>query len=109
MTETLPRIYLLLAAASGIPMRPETLLKIAGLWIQEEHAPMTDYQRSLFRMAATDGRLRWVNWGPDGSGYVLTGLGEAAVDVYNTRYGPAPINRDYAREIHRKAEGHDEA
>lgn len=104
MTDTLPHIYLLLAAASGIPTRPETLLKVAGLWTQEEHAPMTDHQRSLLRMAATDGRLRWVSWGPEGKGYVLTGLGEAAVDVYHGRYGPAPINRDYARQLRQRTE-----
>ncbi|GAA5515073.1 hypothetical protein Dcar01_03837 [Deinococcus carri] len=86
---SLPHIYRLLAVFSGVPTPPVPALKRAGLWLQDDHAEMTQYQRGLLRILANDGRIRWVTWGSDGPGYVLTGYGETALDAYQQRYGPA--------------------
>lgn len=89
----LPDLYRLLAVFSGIPKPTLPALRASGLWTQDEHAAISDYQRGLLRILATDGRIRWVTWGPDGPGYVLTGYGDAALDVYRQRYGPAHTPR----------------
>ncbi|MDL2342583.1 hypothetical protein QOL99_00270 [Deinococcus sp. MIMF12] len=85
----LPHLYRLLAVFSGIPKPPALAVKDAGLWTQDEHAPLTDHHRALLRRLAEDGRVQWVTWGPDGPGYVLTGYGEIALESYRQRYGPA--------------------
>ena len=89
----LPNIYILLSVFSGIPLGPVAALKKSGLWADDDHAPISDYLRGLLRILAKDSRIRWVTWGPDSPGYVLTGLGEAALDVYHTCYGPANAPR----------------
>ncbi|WP_104992703.1 hypothetical protein [Deinococcus sp. NW-56] len=91
--QPLPDTYRLLSVLSGIPLKTVPALKLAGLWTQDDAAPITDAQRALLRQLTTDGRVRWVTWGPDGEGYVLTGYGEAALDVYHQRYGPANAPR----------------
>lgn len=91
--QNLPDTYLLLSVFSGVPLKSVPALKLAGLWTQPDGAPITDHQRALLRRLSADGRLRWVNWGPDGEGYVLTGYGEAALDGYYLTYGPAHAPR----------------
>ena len=48
--------------------------------------------RGLLRQLSTDRRIRWVEWKQGNvvmrQGYVLTGYGEAALDVYLAAYGP---------------------
>lgn len=90
---SLPDIYILLSVFSGIPLGPVAALKQSGLWTDEDDAPISDHLRGLLRTLARDGRIRWVTWGPDGPGYVLTGLGEVALDGYYQRYGPANAPR----------------
>ncbi|WP_295822590.1 hypothetical protein, partial [uncultured Deinococcus sp.] len=93
----IPDIYRLLAAFSGIPQSPVAALEAAGLRVpptDDAATPATELtseHRGLLRTLTVDGRIRWIPgpWGPDGPGYVLTGLGEAALDVYAQRYGPA--------------------
>lgn len=89
----LPDIYLLLSVFHGIPQKTIPALKKSGLWKDDDHAPISDYLRGLLRILASDGRIQWVTWGPDGPGYVLTGYGEAALEVYFHRYGPAHAPR----------------
>ncbi|MBB6016783.1 hypothetical protein [Deinococcus radiopugnans] len=89
----LPPIYRLLAVFSGVPKTTMNALQDSGLWTQEEGAAISDHQRGLLRVLSTDGRIQWVTWGPDGPGYVLTGFGEAALDTYAQRYGPAHAPR----------------
>ena len=89
----LPDIYLLLSVFHGIPQKTIPALKKSGLWTDDDNAPISDYLRGLLRILARDGRIQWVTWGPDGPGYVLTGYGEAALDAYHQRYGPANAPR----------------
>ncbi len=91
--QKIPEIYRLLSVFNGIPKSTVPALKQSGLWLSDDHAPISDHMRGLLRQLATDGRIRWVTWGPDGPGYVLTGYGEAALDVYFHRYGPAHAPR----------------
>ena len=102
---TLPDPYRLLSVFSGVPQKTVAALKASGLWQPEtDSEPIPDHLRGLLRTLAGDGRIRWVTWVPDGAGYVLTGLGEAALDIYHQRYGPAnaprrgPSLRDVLRE-----------
>lgn len=92
-TSPLPDVYRLLAVFSGIPKTTLSALHDSGLWTQEDGAAISDHQRGLLRVLSTDGRIQWVTWGPDGPGYVLTGFGEAALDTYAQRYGPAHAPR----------------
>lgn len=91
---TLPDSYRLLSIFSGVPQKTVAALKASGLWQPAaDSEPIPDHLRGLLRTLAGDGRIRWVTWGPDGSGYVLTSLGESALDVYHQRYGPAHAPR----------------
>lgn len=89
----LPDMYRLLAVFSGVPKTTMNALQDSGLWTQEKGAAISNYQRGLLRMLDIEGRIRWVSWGPDGCGYVLTGEGEVALDTYAQRYGPAHAPR----------------
>lgn len=88
-----PDLYRLLAVFSGIPTPTLPALIAAGLHSGKAAEPISEQQRALLRMLTTDGRIRWVTWGPDGPGYVLTGIGEEAVKIYAQRYGPAHARR----------------
>lgn len=100
---SLPDTYRLLSVFSGVPLRPHAALEAAGLRVpvtdprdpqDPGKAPLSDHHRYLLRhLSAETGRVRWVTWGPDGPGYVLTGHGELALDVYHQRYGPAHARR----------------
>jgi len=87
--QSLPDTYRLLSVFSGIPLKSVAALKLAGLWAQDDSAPISDHLHALLRRLSDDGRIRWVAWGPDGEGYVLTGYGAAALDNYHQTYGPA--------------------
>lgn len=87
----LPHVYRLLSVFSGIPLGTFEALRRSGLW--EDAGPVCDSHRALLRLLTTDGRIRWVTWGPDGPGYVLTGYGEVALETYFQRYGPAHAPR----------------
>lgn len=107
-----PHIYRLLAVFSGIPTPPIAALKKSGLWADDDHAKaIPEHLRGLLRTLKDDGRIRWVTWGPDGPGYVLTGLGESALDVYHQRYGPAlaPRSGPSLAEIIRQRKAEKEA
>ena len=106
MTDALTRLhdtYRLLSVFSGVPLRPHAALEAAGLRVpvtdprdpqDPGKAPLSDHHRYLLRhLSAETGRIRWVTWGPSGPGYVLTGHGELALDVYHQRYGPAHARR----------------
>lgn len=103
MTDSaLPDTYRLLAVFSGIPLKTLPALEAAGLRVPvTDHgdpqdpgkAPISEHHRALLRQLACSGRIRWVSWGPDGPGYVLTGEGEVAIDGYYQRYGPAHAPR----------------
>lgn len=83
-----PETYRLLAVFSGIPLKSVPALVAAGLRVEGDPDAISEYHRALLRdLHERSGRLRWVSWGPDGPGYVLTGLGEAAIDVYAAQYG----------------------
>lgn len=95
---TLPDTYRLLAAFSGVPLKTLPALEAAGLRLpvtdpsdpdDPGRTPISDHHRALLRQLAGSGRIRWVSWGPDGCGYVLSGHGEVALDEYAQRYGPA--------------------
>lgn len=93
----LPPAYRLLATMSGVPIMHVEALKRAGLWGEHqkpgaEH--MTDEQRALLAHLVEQKRIRWVPWGPDGEGYVLTGTGEGVLSVYFNKYGPALTKRE---------------
>lgn len=99
---TLPFEYRLLSVFSCTPLMSIPALEAAGLRVpvtnpSDPHdpgrAPMSDAHRALLRRLSTDGRIRWVTWGPDGPGYVLTGYGEGALEIYHQRYGPAHAPR----------------
>lgn len=99
---TLPDTYRLLAVFSGIPLKSVPALEAAGLRVpvtdptdpkDPGRAEISDHHRALLQRLANDGRIRWVSWGPDGCGYVLTGEGEVAIDGYFQRYGPAHAPR----------------
>lgn len=120
MTEknSLPDTYRLLSVFSGIPLGPVKALEAAGLRVpvtdpRDPQDPgkveVSDYHRALLRQLAESGRIRWVSWGPDGAGYVLTGEGEAAIDIYYQRYGPAhaPRRGPSLAEIARRNRAHD--
>lgn len=98
----LPPAYRLLAVFSGIPLKSIPALEAAGLRVpvtdpkdpnDPGRAEVSDHHRALLRQLTRDGRIRWVSWGPDGCGYVLTGEGEVAIDQYFQRYGPAHTPR----------------
>lgn len=83
-----PETYRLLAVFSGIPLPVMPALIAAGLRREGDSSAITDHHRALLRdLNEGSGRIRWVSWGPDGPGYVLTGFGEEAIDVYAARYG----------------------
>ncbi|CAM3664641.1 hypothetical protein [Deinococcus frigens] len=99
---TLPDTYRLLATFSGVPLKTLPALEAAALRLpitdpsdpnDPGRAPISDHHRALLRQLAGSGRIRWVSWGPDGCGYVLTGHGELALDEYARRYGPAHTPR----------------
>lgn len=102
-TQGLPHEYRLLSVFSCAPLKSTPALEAAGLRLpvtdstdpqDPGRAPISDAHRALLRRLTTDGRIRWVTWGgPDGPGYVLTGIGEAALEVYHQRYGPAHAPR----------------
>lgn len=96
-----PDLYRLLAVFSGVPVPTLPALVAAGLHSGTAAEPINEAQRSLLRMLSQDRRIQWVTWGPDGPGYVLTGIGEEAVKVYAQRYGPAHARRRWPplREI----------
>lgn len=96
-----PDLYRLLAVFSGIPRTTLSALVAAGLHSGTAAEPISEAQRSLLRMLSQDRRIQWVTWGPDGPGYVLTGIGEEAVKIYAQRYGPAHARRRWPplREI----------
>lgn len=96
-----PDLYRLLAVFSGVPIPTLPALVAAGLHSGTAAEPISEAQRSLLRMLSQDRRIQWVTWGPDGPGYVLTGIGEEAVKVYAQRYGPAHARRRWPplREI----------
>ena len=97
--QTIPDSYRLLAVFSGQPLFTIPALERAGLRVavtdradlnDPGRAPLTDAHRSLLRdLAERRGWIRWVKWG--GEGYVLTGLGEYALDDYRQRYGPVQV------------------
>ncbi|GHG35684.1 hypothetical protein GCM10017784_32140 [Deinococcus indicus] len=98
----LPYPYRLLAVFSGVPLRPQAALEAAGLRVpvtdpgdpeDPGRAEISGEHRALLKLLADQGRVRWVTWGPDGAGYVLTGYGETALDAYHQRYGPAHAPR----------------
>ncbi|GGS38026.1 hypothetical protein [Deinococcus knuensis] len=96
-----PDLYRLLAVFSGVPVPTLPALVAAGLHSGQSAEPISEHQRTLLRMLSQDRRIQWVTWGPDGPGYVLTGIGEEAVKVYAQRYGPAHARRRWPplREI----------
>lgn len=89
----LPDLYRLLAVFSGIPLQSAPALEAAGLRASGDATEISDHHRALLRLLTHQGRIVWVTWGPDGCGYVLTGYGETALDVYHQRYGPAHAPR----------------
>ncbi|GAA0508565.1 hypothetical protein [Deinococcus depolymerans] len=96
-----PDLYRLLAVFSGVPVPTLPALVAAGLHSGQSAEPISEAQRSLLRILSQDRRIQWVTWGPDGPGYVLTGIGEEAIKVYAHRYGPAHARRRWPplREI----------
>ena len=88
-----PDLYRLLAVFSGVPVPTLPALVAAGLHSGQSAEPISEHQRTLLRMLSQDRRIQWVTWGPDGPGYVLTGIGEEAVKIYAQRYGPAHARR----------------
>ncbi|GGB64624.1 hypothetical protein [Deinococcus soli (ex Cha et al. 2016)] len=88
-----PDLYRLLSVFSGVPVPTLPALIAAGLHSGKAAEPISEQQRTLLRMLSQDRRIQWVTWGPDGPGYVLTGIGEEAVKVYAQRYGPAHARR----------------
>ncbi|MVN86892.1 hypothetical protein GO986_08955 [Deinococcus sp. HMF7620] len=106
-----PDLYRLLAVFSGIPMPVLPALVAARLHSGDQREPISDHQRGLLRWLAGQGRIRWVNWGPDGAGYVLTGYGETRLVTYEAQYGPAhaPRRGPPLREVlvHRLLDGFD--
>ncbi|GGI75107.1 hypothetical protein [Deinococcus wulumuqiensis] len=87
-----PDIYRLLSAFSGEPRSPYDALRASGLWWGEDSESLPPELRALLRQLSTEGRVRWVEWKQGEvvlrQGYVLTGCGEAALDVYLAAYGP---------------------
>lgn len=107
-----PEIYRLLAVFSGIPLGPVAALEAAGMRVPvtDRHdlrdpglEELSDEHRALLRLLADQGRIRWVKWPqekkggrfvPPVEGYVLTGYGETALEVYRNDHGPTfPIRR----------------
>ncbi|MFC4636969.1 hypothetical protein [Deinococcus hohokamensis] len=89
----LPELYRLLAVFSGLPLKTLPALEAAGLRVPGGASEISDAHRALLRLLTQQARIRWVTWGPTGPGYVLTGYGETALDVYHQRYGPAHAPR----------------
>lgn len=93
--QDIPEIYRLLAVFSGEPLLTLPALEQAGLRIRTDDPlasrPVPDAHRALLReLHERRGWIRWVKW-PGKEGYVLTGMGECALDDYRHRYGPVQV------------------
>ncbi|GGR11523.1 hypothetical protein [Deinococcus ruber] len=87
MTPFFPDHYRLLNTLSGLPIRPERALELAGLKQREE--PMeTRHRNLLYQTTRMYGTAQWVAWG--GGGLVLTGYGEVQLEDFLYRYGSIP-------------------
>ena len=92
----IPDSYRLLAVFSGQPQTADVALRRAGMY-QPGVGPTVAQQQTLRRLR-NEGLIRWVRE-PQASpnpaaprfeeGFVLTGRGEAVLDTYHQKYGPA--------------------
>lgn len=101
----LPVEYRLLSVFSCDPLDVLPALEAAGLRSPDDRRrPISDGERRLLRDLTTHARIRWVTWPragrpgqpghtPERSGYILTGIGECALEVYHQQYGPAHAPR----------------
>ncbi|BDP44862.1 hypothetical protein DAETH_48310 (plasmid) [Deinococcus aetherius] len=92
----MPDEYLLLSVLCAVPLSAVQSLELAGLRVPDEPktiTPMADEHRALLRRLTREGRMRWVPYGPDGGGYILTETGTETIDRYFERLGPAHAPR----------------
>jgi hypothetical protein len=90
----IPDLYHLLNVFFIIPIKTKLALEFAGLRQTGDPSEISEYHRGLLRQLDTvEGRVYWVEYGPDGQGYVLTEVGVEALKRYFRDYGPSPVYR----------------